>query len=176
MCKKIWCKESIKLHRNRNLKKETQYWTCRSKHQLTHVFSHHTITCSFYSQQPLSAVTDATTLFSRQSTLEDLDGMPECIPKTSERARPKLHKMYSLDMSNSSVDSGSSVVSRFKSTLRHWWLSSHWSLHIFSWIVATKMYNPKCVFLTLKYNCIAGIRINNHIVTCNTDERSFLMV
>uniref|UniRef100_A0A8C1J4Z5 Piezo type mechanosensitive ion channel component 2 n=1 Tax=Cyprinus carpio TaxID=7962 RepID=A0A8C1J4Z5_CYPCA len=33
------------------------------------------------------------------------------IPKTSERARPKLHKMYSLDMSNSSVDSGSISVS-----------------------------------------------------------------
>lgn len=60
----------------------------------------------------LSASTQATTLFSRQSTLEDLDGMPECIPKTSERARPKLRKMYSMDMSNSSMDSGSSFVSR----------------------------------------------------------------
>ncbi|XP_061775602.1 piezo-type mechanosensitive ion channel component 2 isoform X2 [Nerophis ophidion] len=59
-----------------------------------------------------SAYTEATTLFSRQSTLEDLDGMPECIPKTSERARPKLRKMYGLDMSNSSVDSCSSFVSR----------------------------------------------------------------
>nr|XP_046263796.1 piezo-type mechanosensitive ion channel component 2 isoform X4 [Scatophagus argus]XP_046263797.1 piezo-type mechanosensitive ion channel component 2 isoform X4 [Scatophagus argus] len=58
-----------------------------------------------------SAFTEATTLFSRQSTLEDLDGMPECIPKTSERARPKLRKMYSLDMSNSSMDSGSSFMS-----------------------------------------------------------------
>ncbi|XP_075877858.1 piezo-type mechanosensitive ion channel component 2 isoform X2 [Nelusetta ayraudi] len=58
-----------------------------------------------------SAVTDATMLLSRQSTLEDLDGMPECIPKTSERARPKLRKMYGLDMSNSSVDSGSSIAS-----------------------------------------------------------------
>uniref|UniRef100_A0A8D0CNE2 Piezo type mechanosensitive ion channel component 2 n=1 Tax=Sander lucioperca TaxID=283035 RepID=A0A8D0CNE2_SANLU len=44
-----------------------------------------------------SAFTEATTLFSRQSTLEDLDGMPECIPKTSERARPKLRKMCGLD-------------------------------------------------------------------------------
>uniref|UniRef100_H2TFE0 Piezo type mechanosensitive ion channel component 2 n=1 Tax=Takifugu rubripes TaxID=31033 RepID=H2TFE0_TAKRU len=59
-----------------------------------------------------SAFTEATTLFSRQSTLEDLDGMPECIPKTSERARPKLRKMYSMDMSNSSMDSGSSFMSR----------------------------------------------------------------
>ncbi|XP_056911849.1 piezo-type mechanosensitive ion channel component 2 isoform X3 [Takifugu flavidus] len=58
-----------------------------------------------------SAFTEATTLFSRQSTLEDLDGMPECIPKTSERARPKLRKMYSMDMSNSSMDSGSSFMS-----------------------------------------------------------------
>uniref|UniRef100_A0A8C9X545 Piezo type mechanosensitive ion channel component 2 n=1 Tax=Sander lucioperca TaxID=283035 RepID=A0A8C9X545_SANLU len=54
----------------------------------------------------------ATTLFSRQSTLEDLDGMPECIPKTSERARPKLRKMCGLDVSNSSVDSCSSFMSR----------------------------------------------------------------
>ncbi|XP_054623072.1 piezo-type mechanosensitive ion channel component 2 isoform X2 [Dunckerocampus dactyliophorus] len=59
-----------------------------------------------------SAYTEATTLFSRQSTLEDLDGMPECIPKTSERARPKLRKMYGLDVSNSSMDSCSSFVSR----------------------------------------------------------------
>ncbi|KAM9844577.1 piezo-type mechanosensitive ion channel component 2 [Aulostomus maculatus] len=58
-----------------------------------------------------SAFTEATTLFSRQSTLEDLDGMPECIPKTSERARPKLRKMCGMDMSNSSVDSGSSFMS-----------------------------------------------------------------
>lgn len=55
-------------------------------------------------------------LFSRQSTLDDLDGMPECIPKTSERARPKLRKMYGLDVSNSSVDSGSSLVSRCPSS------------------------------------------------------------
>uniref|UniRef100_A0A668A6K7 Piezo type mechanosensitive ion channel component 2 n=1 Tax=Myripristis murdjan TaxID=586833 RepID=A0A668A6K7_9TELE len=62
---------------------------------------------------PLSVFTEATMLFSRQSTLDDLDGMPECpIPKTSERARPKLRKMYGLDMSNSSADSGSSLVSR----------------------------------------------------------------
>ncbi|KAF7662015.1 hypothetical protein LDENG_00248340 [Lucifuga dentata] len=58
-----------------------------------------------------SAYTEATMLFSRQSTLDDLDGMPECIPKTSERARPKLRKMYSLDVSNSSMDSSSSFVS-----------------------------------------------------------------
>lgn len=60
----------------------------------------------------ISAFTEATTLFSRQSTLEDLDGMPECIPKTSERARPKLRKMYGLDVTNSSMDSGSSFMSR----------------------------------------------------------------
>ncbi|XP_067308925.1 piezo-type mechanosensitive ion channel component 2 isoform X2 [Pseudorasbora parva] len=58
-----------------------------------------------------SALTDATMLFSRQSTLDDLDDMPHNIPKTSERARPKLRKMYGLDMSNSSADSGSSVMS-----------------------------------------------------------------
>ncbi|KAK5919869.1 hypothetical protein CgunFtcFv8_023731 [Champsocephalus gunnari] len=58
-----------------------------------------------------SGYTEATNLFSRQSTLEDLDGMPECIPKTSERARPKLRKMYSLDASTSSVDSCSSFMS-----------------------------------------------------------------
>ncbi|XP_054480874.1 LOW QUALITY PROTEIN: piezo-type mechanosensitive ion channel component 2 [Anoplopoma fimbria] len=58
-----------------------------------------------------SAFTEATTLFSRQSTLEDLDAMPECIPKTSERARPKLHKMYGLDVSNSSMESCSSFIS-----------------------------------------------------------------
>ncbi|XP_039998805.1 piezo-type mechanosensitive ion channel component 2 isoform X2 [Xiphias gladius] len=58
-----------------------------------------------------SAFTEATTLFSRQSTLEDLDGMPESIPKTSERARPKLRKMYSIDVSVSSMDSSSSLIS-----------------------------------------------------------------
>ncbi|KAL0201772.1 hypothetical protein M9458_004959, partial [Cirrhinus mrigala] len=57
------------------------------------------------------AYTEATMLFSRQSTLDDLDDMPQNIPKTSERARPKLRKMYGLDMSNSSADSGSSVMS-----------------------------------------------------------------
>ncbi|XP_061111226.1 piezo-type mechanosensitive ion channel component 2-like [Conger conger] len=58
-----------------------------------------------------SNYTEATMLFSRQSTLDDLDGMSESIPKTSERARPKLRKMYSLDMSTASTDSGSSAVS-----------------------------------------------------------------
>lgn len=58
-----------------------------------------------------SAYTEATMLFSRQSTLDELEGMPECIPKTSERARPKLRKMRVLDDPNSSVDSGSSLVS-----------------------------------------------------------------
>uniref|UniRef100_A0A9J7Y5S0 Piezo-type mechanosensitive ion channel component n=1 Tax=Cyprinus carpio carpio TaxID=630221 RepID=A0A9J7Y5S0_CYPCA len=67
---------------------------------------------SFASRDSMSsAYTEATMLFSRQSTLDDLDDLPQNIPKTSERARPKLHKMYSLDMSNSSVDSGSSVMS-----------------------------------------------------------------
>ncbi|CAN9502681.1 unnamed protein product [Ophioblennius macclurei] len=56
-----------------------------------------------------SAFTEATTLFSRQSTLEDMDA--ESIPKTSERARPKLRKMYGLDVSTSSMDSGSSFIS-----------------------------------------------------------------
>nr|XP_023682088.1 piezo-type mechanosensitive ion channel component 2 isoform X1 [Paramormyrops kingsleyae] len=58
-----------------------------------------------------SAYTEATMLFSRQSTLDDLDGPSESIPKTSERARPKLRKMYCLDISNSSADSGSSMLS-----------------------------------------------------------------
>ncbi|KAJ8374942.1 hypothetical protein SKAU_G00055220, partial [Synaphobranchus kaupii] len=58
-----------------------------------------------------SAYTEATMLYSHQSTLDDLDGMSESIPKTSERARPKLRKMYSLDASNSSADSGGSIVS-----------------------------------------------------------------
>lgn len=58
-------------------------------------------------------------LFSRQSTLDELEGMPECIPKTSERARPKLRKMRVLDDPNSSVDSGSSLVSRCISTHTH---------------------------------------------------------
>uniref|UniRef100_A0AAR2L320 Piezo-type mechanosensitive ion channel component n=1 Tax=Pygocentrus nattereri TaxID=42514 RepID=A0AAR2L320_PYGNA len=59
----------------------------------------------------ISAYTEATMLFSRQSTLDDLDDMPQNVPKTSERARPKLRKMYGLDMSNSSEDSGSSAIS-----------------------------------------------------------------
>ncbi|XP_047446292.1 piezo-type mechanosensitive ion channel component 2 isoform X2 [Mugil cephalus] len=58
-----------------------------------------------------SAYTEATTLISRQSTLEDMDAMPEYIPKTSERARAKLRKVYSMDVSMSSVDSGSSFIS-----------------------------------------------------------------
>ncbi|KAM9720068.1 piezo-type mechanosensitive ion channel component 2 isoform 2-T2 [Menidia menidia] len=58
-----------------------------------------------------SACTEATMLLSRQSTLEDLDPMPENVPKTSERARPKLKKMYSMDFSNSSGESGSSFMS-----------------------------------------------------------------
>ncbi|RXN25195.1 piezo-type mechanosensitive ion channel component 2-like protein [Labeo rohita] len=67
---------------------------------------------SFASRDSISsAYTEATMLFSRQSTLDDLDDMPQNIPKTSERARPKLRKMYGLDMSNSSADSGSSVMS-----------------------------------------------------------------
>ncbi|XP_021176545.2 piezo-type mechanosensitive ion channel component 2 isoform X3 [Fundulus heteroclitus] len=58
-----------------------------------------------------SAFTEATTLFSRQSTLEDMDAMPENIPKTSQRPRPSLRKMYSMDLPNSSMDSGSSFIS-----------------------------------------------------------------
>ncbi|XP_066435636.1 piezo-type mechanosensitive ion channel component 2 isoform X4 [Eleutherodactylus coqui] len=53
-----------------------------------------------------SCTTEATMLFSRQSTLDDIDG-PDAVPKTSERARPRLRKMYSMDMSSSSADSGS---------------------------------------------------------------------
>ncbi|MED6293425.1 hypothetical protein CHARACLAT_010484 [Characodon lateralis] len=58
-----------------------------------------------------SALTEATNLFSRQSTLEDMDAMPEHIPKTSQRPRPSLRKMYSMDVPNSSMDSGSSFIS-----------------------------------------------------------------
>uniref|UniRef100_UPI00398EE7E2 piezo-type mechanosensitive ion channel component 2-like n=1 Tax=Pristiophorus japonicus TaxID=55135 RepID=UPI00398EE7E2 len=54
-----------------------------------------------------SCYTEATMLYSRQSTLDDIDD----IPKTSERARPRLRKMYSVDMSSSSVDSCSIVSS-----------------------------------------------------------------
>ncbi|XP_067834408.1 piezo-type mechanosensitive ion channel component 2 [Heptranchias perlo] len=54
-----------------------------------------------------SCYTEATMLYSRQSTLDDIDD----IPKTSERARPRLRKMYSVDMSSSSVESGSIVSS-----------------------------------------------------------------
>ncbi|XP_037236097.1 piezo-type mechanosensitive ion channel component 2 isoform X5 [Falco rusticolus] len=57
-----------------------------------------------------SCYTEATMLFSRQSTLDDLDG-PDTVPKTSERARPRLRKMQSMDMSSSSADSGSIVSS-----------------------------------------------------------------
>ncbi|XP_049757138.1 piezo-type mechanosensitive ion channel component 2 isoform X6 [Elephas maximus indicus] len=53
-----------------------------------------------------SCYTEATMLFSRQSTLDDLDG-PDTVPKTSERARPRLRKMFSMDASSSSADSGS---------------------------------------------------------------------
>uniref|UniRef100_A0A8C9RYN6 Piezo type mechanosensitive ion channel component 2 n=1 Tax=Scleropages formosus TaxID=113540 RepID=A0A8C9RYN6_SCLFO len=74
-----------------------------------------------------SAYTEATMLFSRQSTLDDLDATSESIPKTSERARPKLRKMYSMEISTSSADSGSSIVSRcLKTPSMHthcypWW-------------------------------------------------------
>ncbi|XP_043923294.1 piezo-type mechanosensitive ion channel component 2 [Protopterus annectens] len=57
-----------------------------------------------------SCYTEATMLFSRQSTLDDLDG-PDTVPKTSERARPRLRKMYSMDMSSSSAESGSIISS-----------------------------------------------------------------
>uniref|UniRef100_A0A673KUB4 Piezo-type mechanosensitive ion channel component 2-like n=1 Tax=Sinocyclocheilus rhinocerous TaxID=307959 RepID=A0A673KUB4_9TELE len=73
----------------------------------------------------ISAYTEATMLFSRQSTLDDLDDMPQNIPKTSERARPKLRKMYGLDMSNSSADSGSSVMSRCWTRHHHIFITLH---------------------------------------------------
>eukprot|EP00073_Rattus_norvegicus_P054206 XP_017456608.1 PREDICTED: piezo-type mechanosensitive ion channel component 2 isoform X6 [Rattus norvegicus] len=53
-----------------------------------------------------SCYTEATLLISRQSTLDDLDGQ-DPVPKTSERARPRLRKVFSMDMSSSSADSGS---------------------------------------------------------------------
>ncbi|XP_039610693.1 piezo-type mechanosensitive ion channel component 2 isoform X4 [Polypterus senegalus] len=67
---------------------------------------------SVLSRDSLSSVnTEATMLFSRQSTLDDIDGPADSIPKTSERARPKLRKMPSMDMSSSSADSGSFISS-----------------------------------------------------------------
>ncbi|XP_039701930.1 piezo-type mechanosensitive ion channel component 2 isoform X5 [Pteropus medius] len=69
----------------------------QSAHRMDSLDSHDSIS---------SCYTEATMLFSRQSTLDDLDG-PETVPKTSERARPRLRKMLSLDMSSSSADSGS---------------------------------------------------------------------
>ncbi|XP_058871632.1 piezo-type mechanosensitive ion channel component 2-like isoform X2 [Acipenser ruthenus] len=64
------------------------------------------------SRDSLSSVyTEATMLFSWQSTVDDLDRPPEHVPKTSERARLKLRKMYSMEMSSSSADSGSIVSS-----------------------------------------------------------------
>lgn len=77
---------------------------CRCGNHASH--SSHLVVCAG------SAYTEATMLYSHQSTLDDLDGMPESIPKTSERARPKLRKMRSLDASTSSADSGGSIVSR----------------------------------------------------------------
>uniref|UniRef100_A0AAZ3RL39 Piezo-type mechanosensitive ion channel component n=1 Tax=Oncorhynchus tshawytscha TaxID=74940 RepID=A0AAZ3RL39_ONCTS len=67
---------------------------------------------SFISHLSVSAYTEATMLFSRQDTLDELDGMPPDIPipKTSERVRPKLCKIYGLDASKS-TDSSSSQVS-----------------------------------------------------------------
>ncbi|XP_048385785.1 piezo-type mechanosensitive ion channel component 2-like isoform X1 [Stegostoma tigrinum] len=65
-------------------------------------------TDSIVSRDSLSSCyTEATMLYSRQSTLDDIDD----IPKTSERARPRLRKMYSVDMSSSSVESCSIVSS-----------------------------------------------------------------
>lgn len=97
----------------------------------------------------LSAYTEATTLISRQSTLEDLDGMPECIPKTSERARPKLRKMYSMDMSNSSVDSGSSFISRFLASASPVYTSV--SLHLFQFEIQHLFYCT--MFTSLFFSC-----------------------
>ncbi|XP_038146759.1 piezo-type mechanosensitive ion channel component 2 [Cyprinodon tularosa] len=58
-----------------------------------------------------SGFTEATTLMSCQSTLEDIDPKPETIPKTSQRPRSSLRKMYSMDLPNYSEDSCSSFMS-----------------------------------------------------------------
>lgn len=79
----------------------------------------------------ISAYTEATMLFSRQSTLDDLDDMPQNVPKTSERARPKLRKMYGLDMSNSSMESNSSAISRSLTQLHVLCHSPHRIYHHF---------------------------------------------
>uniref|UniRef100_A0A8C9TA32 Piezo-type mechanosensitive ion channel component 2a, tandem duplicate 2 n=1 Tax=Scleropages formosus TaxID=113540 RepID=A0A8C9TA32_SCLFO len=55
-----------------------------------------------------SAFTEATTLFSRQSTLDESEGAAESVPKTSERARPKLRRMYNVDLSSPSGSSARS--------------------------------------------------------------------
>ncbi|XP_060986722.1 piezo-type mechanosensitive ion channel component 2 isoform X2 [Dama dama] len=69
----------------------------QSAHRMDSLDSHDSIS---------SCYTEATMLFSRQSTLDDLDG-PETVPKTSERARPGLRKMLSMDVSSSSAESTS---------------------------------------------------------------------
>lgn len=132
----------------------------------------------FVALTTISGCTDATTLFSRQSTLEDLDAMPECIPKTSERARPKLKRSPRLDMSSSSMDSGSSFISRcwafacihriyhcissvffvFLSVL-HWFLMSAESLHdfYFKLLYFCISFCHKSIFLTLNTSCCSVI-------------------
>ncbi|XP_023661559.2 piezo-type mechanosensitive ion channel component 2-like isoform X2 [Paramormyrops kingsleyae] len=55
-----------------------------------------------------SAFTQGTMPFSRQSTQEELDGAVENVPRHSESDRPKLRKMYSVDVSDSAACSSSS--------------------------------------------------------------------
>lgn len=50
-----------------------------------------------------SAFTQGTVLFSRQSTQEELGGAVENVPRDSESDRPKLRKMYSVDVSDSAA-------------------------------------------------------------------------
>uniref|UniRef100_A0A3B3RZ37 Piezo-type mechanosensitive ion channel component 2a, tandem duplicate 2 n=1 Tax=Paramormyrops kingsleyae TaxID=1676925 RepID=A0A3B3RZ37_9TELE len=54
-----------------------------------------------------SAFTQGTMPFSRQSTQEELDGAVENVPRHSESDRPKLRKMYSVDVSDSAACSSS---------------------------------------------------------------------
>ncbi|KPP61008.1 hypothetical protein Z043_120944 [Scleropages formosus] len=65
-----------------------------------------------------SAFTEATTLFSRQSTLDESEGAAESVPKTSERARPKLRRMYNVDLSSPSGSSGGSSIASSEPTQR----------------------------------------------------------
>uniref|UniRef100_A0A6Q2X453 Piezo-type mechanosensitive ion channel component n=1 Tax=Esox lucius TaxID=8010 RepID=A0A6Q2X453_ESOLU len=111
-------RESIHIYYQKQMRMAT---SCGSSLDRPHIACRPHYTCFFshhfhFPYIPTSAYTEATMLFSRQGTLDDLDGMPSDIPipKTSERPRPKLRKIYGLEASKSS-DSSSSQVSSLAS-------------------------------------------------------------